>query len=442
MKSFIKLFVEKLVSGGLGLARIEGRVVLLPGVLPGELVLGELTPPQAGVHRARVVEVLEPSVWRREPDCPLAGTCGGCDFLQVAPEAALGFKSQAALGDLAEKYGLPVELVQSPEVTRYRHRVVFHLGLQKNGTLGVGFYSKKRELVEPHDCRLLAPALLTPWPVLRAWAANLRPEAGGLELGLTLDLLTQEVAASLAPSPSAPGSKRISAKTLAGLQKSLDDALIRAGFNPPVLGPVVAFWPQWDLTLRGRVGGFSQVNPGLNQLLVEKILAWAAALYDPLGENRDKGKQGKKTGSGKNKALDLYSGLGNIALPLVKSGFGVTAVEKSPLAVAAARTNGRGLPGFTLRAEGVEKAVAELAQRGAKFDLVVLDPPRAGALGLAPAVAAVAPELIMYVACHPAVLYRDLPAFQCLGYGLRSLTAFDMFPRTSHLEVVAVLGRI
>ncbi|MDR2946094.1 MAG: class I SAM-dependent RNA methyltransferase, partial [Candidatus Adiutrix sp.] len=88
-----------------------------------------------------------------------------------------------------------------------------------------------------------------------------------------------------------------------------------------------------------------------------------------------------------------------------------------------------------------EEAVSAMVKQGRRFTLIALDPPRSGARDLAPALAALGPEMIMYVACHPAALARDLPAFSSLGYGLTNLTALDMFPRTSHLEALAVLVR-
>ena len=195
---------------------------------------------------------------------------------------------------------------------------------------------------------------------------------------------------------------------------------------PRRLGPagpdrlVTAAWPRWNLALTAEPGGFSQVNPALNILMVEKILALAA----PLAPGR---------------ALDLYAGLGNLSLPLLFSGWEVTAVEESQAGAAAARRNGQGRAGFTVIRGRCLPAAAELARRGRTFDLVVLDPPRAGARDLAPLVAALKPRLTLYLACHPAVLHRDLPAFASLGLALQGLLALDMFPRTSRLEALAVL---
>ncbi len=439
--------MEKLVAGGLGLVRHGGETVLVSGALPGERVLAELGEARRGVRRGRVSRVLTTSPWRREPDCPLAGRCGGCDFLWAAPEAALGLKSRAALGDLAEGLGLPLELVESPRRERYRARATLHLDRRADGSPGVGFYDQQRRLVEYYDCLLLAQELGRLVQALRIWAGRGPAAARNpMEISVMKAVAGAGLMAVFSPGSSPPpggrGRRGPAPAPLpgpgpawAGLPELLAEQgwpevglFVRAtaGAAPRRLAPSgpdrlpVAFWPEWNLTLLAAPGGFTQVNPGVNRLLVEKILELAGPLIP-------------------GRALDLYSGLGNIALPLLKAGLTVTAVEEAPAGVRAARENGRGLAGLTVIGDRSESAVARLARQGRTFDLVVLDPPRAGARDLAPALAVLRPKLIVYVACHPAVLGRDLPALASLGYRPRRLMALDMFPRTSHVEALVAL---
>ncbi len=452
MKPLIELFVEKLVPGGLGLARAGGEVVLVPGALPGETVLVELGENVRGARRGRVVSVPSPSPWRAEPDCPWADRCGGCDFLHARPEAAHGLKSRAALDDLAAGLGLEIELVESPRRERYRSRATLHLGRREDASAGawaVGFHDARRRVVEFDRCLLLAPELEAMLPPLRAWAADLPAEAGPAEIGVMKDAAGpgRAIHFSPPPPPGGPGRRPAPARLSSALVKALErlPAALADHGQPEISvwfrssareasrraapgGPdrlAAAVWPRWGLTLNAAPGGFTQVNPAVNMLMVEKILELAAPLTSVKSNPT---------------ALDLYSGLGNIALPLLKSGFLVTAVEQSPDGAAAARANGRGLAGFTVIQGASEKAAADLARQGRTFDLAVLDPPRAGARDLAPALAALKPRLIIYLACHPAVLPRDLPALASLGYRARRLIALDMFPRTSHLESLVLLS--
>jgi len=475
----MKLRVEKLVAGGLGLARHNGEILLLPGTLPGEEVLAEPGELVRGVRRARVVEIMAASPVRVEPDCHLAGRCGGCDFLHVRPAEALRLKSEAALGELAHQAGIEIELIQSPLAAHYRGRATVHLDRRDDGVFGVGFYDHRRRLVEFDNCLLLAPELNGLMAPLRQWAAGLPAAADSAEISLLKGEADSGLAVHFSPRPSlgqAGRGRRPQGSVLApALLKVLGDLppLLAARGGPKVAvyarsgergrprkispgGPQrlpVAVWPELGLTLCAAPGGFTQVNPAVNILMVKKILESAAPLaagtkmwkqFGPSSAEPDEPNHncgGVKPLRGTASALDLYSGLGNIALPLLKSGFAVTAVEESPDGAAAARENGRGLAGLTVIAERSETAAAQLARQGRRFSLVVLDPPRSGAKDLAPSVAALEPEMIIYVACHPAVLGRDLPAFASLGYGLRSLTTLDMFPRTSHLEALAVLER-
>ena len=484
MEHVTELLVEKMVPGGLGLARLAGEVILLADALPGETVLAELSERRRGVRRGRVVSVLRASELRAVPDCPLAGRCGGCDFLHVRPEAALELKGRAALGELAEAAGLELELLESPLRERYRSRATLHLGPDGPGRPGVGFMAPGLSsqvgsgLVEFEDCRLLAPELLELVPPLKQWASGLPAKTPPFDISLMKGVTGsgRMICFSPPPRPAADGGPETAPKHKGGprganrrrkfsstggdragslsgdqaadffsalerLPRLLADhdlgavsvfARIKPGAAPRKIsstGPdrlAAAFWPQWDLTLSAAPGGFTQVNPGVNQLMVEKILRLA---------------EGLKGGGPPPKALDLYSGLGNIALPLLKSGFAVTAVEQAPESGTAARNNARALGGFTFISGRSEETAADLARQGRVFDLIVLDPPRSGAPGLAPTLAALKPRLIVYLACHPAVLPRDLPALASLGFQLRSLSALDMFPRTSHLEALAVLAR-
>jgi tRNA/tmRNA/rRNA uracil-C5-methylase (TrmA/RlmC/RlmD family) len=166
--------------------------------------------------------------------------------------------------------------------------------------------------------------------------------------------------------------------------------------------------------------GFWQVHPGAAGVLVEAVLR---GLAPRPGE----------------RVLDLYAGVGlfSAALaPAVGPGGHVLAVEGDATAAADAAVNLADLPGVSVLAERVDRALADVDD----VDLVVLDPPRTGARrGVVAAVAAAAPRAVAYVACDPAALARDVAFFAEEGYRLESLRAFDLFPMTHHVECVALL---
>jgi 23S rRNA (uracil1939-C5)-methyltransferase len=142
--------------------------------------------------------------------------------------------------------------------------------------------------------------------------------------------------------------------------------------------------------------------------------------------------------------LDLFAGSGNFALPLAAGGRRVTAVEGLAPAVDSGRAQAR-RAGLAAEVEWVrapvDRALDELAASGRSFPVVVLDPPRAGAKGLMPKLAALAPQRVVYVSCHAAALGRDAKALVEQGYEPVDLALVDMFPQTTHLEAVLALQR-
>ncbi len=181
--------------------------------------------------------------------------------------------------------------------------------------------------------------------------------------------------------------------------------------------------------VRGRAfrvsaGGFWQVHPGAARTLVEAVMTG----LDP--------RPGQS-------ALDLYCGVGLFAAPLAQRlgpAGRLTAVEGDPVAVRDARRNLADLPAVRVERGRVDHVLRKMSLRGT--DLVVLDPPRAGAgRVVVDLVARMAPQRIAYVACDPAALARDVGRFGEWGYPLTDLRAFDLFPMTHHVECVAILGR-
>jgi 23S rRNA (uracil1939-C5)-methyltransferase len=171
-------------------------------------------------------------------------------------------------------------------------------------------------------------------------------------------------------------------------------------------------------------GGFSQVNYRQNLALIETVLTWAGL-------------------SGRERVLDLFCGNGNFSLaaaPFCHEVIGLEAFEQSIKdAVANARENGIPNAYFSCVDSGV--GVRELISAGRHFDVVILDPPREGALDAVRLIPSLAPEKVLYVSCDPATLARDLAVLRNQGYTVVSSRAVDMFPQTYHIESVTMLVR-
>ena len=144
------------------------------------------------------------------------------------------------------------------------------------------------------------------------------------------------------------------------------------------------------------------------------------------------------------RVLDLYAGIGNLTLPVAATGVPVVAVEREGQATADLRANDRAwVANRSKRAsiEVVEASVERFDPSRVAFDVVVLDPPRAGAPGVLERLARQRPKGIVYVACDAVNAARDLRPLLKSGYHLASLECFDMFPETRHFETVAVMRR-
>jgi len=414
--------IEKLVPGGAGMARLEdGRVGFAPGALPGDVISVErLREHKSHVEAERFV-LLRGGSERIEPPCLLARQCGGCDWMALPVEAQRRHKLSLLTQALERTGGLrqlgPVALHHAGPELGYRNRLRFQI--DERGELGF-FARGSNELVVVERCLVAAPALGRALELLRAvtraqakalaWfaSAELRVAGDGQRPSLRLEPRAELELAS-------PASLR--------LQQAL-----AAHFDVSVAGRaeqrvVQRFALPENVTLQAPLEAFIQVNWAVNELLVSAIVAGARA-------------------RSARSFCDLYAGAGNFTLPLLAAGLSGVAVEGHSGALHAARdaAAAQGLAGEFL-AEDVGRALTRLARSGRRFDLVLLDPPRAGARGVLEQLVGVTSSAIAYVACDPVTLARDLKWLVARGFELEHVAAYDMFPQTHHFETLAWLRR-
>lgn len=426
--------IEKIVEGGVGLAHDQGKTLFLPLTAPGERVRYEPVREHGDRVEARVLEILAPSAARIEPPCPVYGVCGGCQIQHLSAAVQLDAKRAVALETLARLGRVeapdPVEIVPSPAAFAYRHRATFHLDWR--GSLPVaGFHrSRSHDVVDIASCPLLSEALNSVFasvrrsllPALRAH----RPERLQIvcgeddrhEIAMTGDTspTPDEAAALAAIARTQPGLRAVHWETPQGRH----DTLIEKG--PPLSYRVPdAAGGERDVFFSARV--FTQANLALNRLLVGAILAATEGLA-------------------RVRLLDLHSGCGNLSIPILPRASEAHLVDTNPLALAHAE---RGTVGFDGRLSvtmgRAEDVAARLTASGARFDLVLLDPPRQGAAGVVRPLAAAGVPRILYVSCNVPTLARDLSLFQRAGYRLDRLRLFDGYPQTAHVEALADLRR-
>lgn len=395
----LELDVGPAVHGGHCLARHEGRVVFVRHAIPGERVRVRLTEQRRkGFWRGDAVEVLQaspdrvPSVW------PAAGPggVGGGELGHVALPAQRAWKRDVladaltriggfADGELTE--GLTVAAVPG-DVTGLATRTRIELTADGAGRAGMHRY-RSHEVLPLTQMPLAVPEIAALGLFEQRWPAGSRIDAVAPSDGEVVVLVD-------------------------GRPRRGDRTHVRERVRTAAGG---------EHRYRLAAAGFWQVHSGAPALLTDAVMA--AARVDP----------GMRV-------LDAYSGAGLFSLPLAQAvgprGH-VLAVEADAQAGKDARRNAHGLDQLRLLTAPVESAVAALEERP---DVVVLDPPRSGAgQAVIDRIAGLAVPRVVYVACDPAALARDLRTAVDHGYRVESLAAYDLFPHTHHVEAVASLVR-
>jgi tRNA/tmRNA/rRNA uracil-C5-methylase (TrmA/RlmC/RlmD family) len=384
--------VGPVAHGGHCVARHEGRVVFVRHTLPGERVRVRVTEDRhPGFCRADAIEVLEASAARVERPCPYSGPgrCGGCDWQHVDPAEQRRLKAAVVREQLVRLAHLPDVDVTVEELPggplRWRSRARF--AVDRSGAPGLRRH-RSHDVVPLDDC---------PITVESAAAAVLRrrwPGAGAVDVSVDS---TGAVTTTRLDRRGRPTSSRV----------------VRPGGElpeePSRRAERHAGGRDWEV----EGTGFWQVHPAAADALVAAVAGYAEV--SP-GET----------------VLDLYAGaglFGGALAPGVGADGRVVCVEADEAACAAADANLADLPQAEVwqgdvDADGLGELLAEL---GTAPDVVVLDPPRAGA------------GAVVYVACDPAALARDVAAFGQAGYRLAGVRGFDAFPMTAHVECVALL---
>lgn len=438
------LRIEKPVYGGDSLAHTpEGQVVFVPFALPGELV--QLQDAQCDQPAGRTaltsacVRILETAPRRTEPRCLHFGVCGGCQYQMADYPAQLAMKQQI-LTETLRRAGIAAwpesQVWPSPEPYGYRNRIRLRVRRAED-TLRLGYSIRgTNEFLPVTMCPIAAPLL---WRAAEAvMEASTRNRdlpvwlQATTELELFCDAEETRLQLSLLCTGTPPANSNSFARAIEAL-KAVCPELAGAGAARIDVrsGRPLEPWATWGAAglpyqVKGETywitrGGFFQVNRFL-----------IPALLDLVCEHRSGAL-----------AWDLFAGVGLFARELARNFGAVTAVEANPVAgVDLARALAKlGPQHNTVQATTLEFLRRAVVERD-RPDLIVLDPPRAGAgEEVCRLLARLAPREIVYLSCDPSTLARDLAVLTASGYTLSALHLIDLFPQTYHLETLAVLHR-
>lgn len=426
--------IESLDHEGRGVAHVGGKVVFVEGALPGECVEIRTLRRKPSYELASVTRVVEASFMRVSPRCPHFGVCGGCLLQHMDPAAQVAAKQRilednlARIGKVRPEQMLPA--IHGP-AWGYRHRARMSVRLvAKKGGVLVGFHERKSSFIaDMHRCEILPPRLSRLIDPLRELIGGLsvRDRAPQVEiaLGERVDVLVLRILEPLSPDDEVRLRDFADAH---GIQWWLQPKGPESVFPfYPLDAPHLSYTlPEFGLDMPFSPTEFTQVNPAINRVLVRR----AMGLLDPRPGER---------------IADLFCGLGNFSLPMARRGATVVGVEGSPTLVARARANAvhNGLAEGThfLAANLFEATPESLAEWG-RFDKMLIDPPRDGAIQVVKALGDDAPARIVYVSCSPATLARDAAVLAHeKGYHLRAAGVVNMFPHTGHVESIALFER-
>jgi len=409
--------VESLLPGGEGLVRSEGRTFLLSNVVPGDCI--EFTPAgkQRGAERARLINVSEPSTMRVEASCPVAAECGGCalQYLESSRHAEVKSKWvwEAFRNCISEK----TEWIHAkPGELNSRRRLRWFIGRDSEGSF-LGFRASNSHDVIRHEVCMTATN--------------------------TLNALRRKLEETAFIS----GFESVQAMHLSdGIHLILENGKVDNGFEP-AFSEIDDLPVQWwirsgNITrpLTSPARKFHDVVPAVDGSDLTVQIGPDDFIQGQLHGNREMVRQVVEWCRGASFVVDLFSGVGNLSLPVAASGIQVVGAELNGASVKAANANAKrlGLDARYLRANLFEAFDCEPL---AGADVLILDPPRRGAKKVCSMMGRLLPAKIVMVNCDVASGGRDGETLQSFGYRLHTLKALDLFPYTGHVEAMSLWVR-
>lgn len=434
---------------GSGVGRIGEFVVFVPGCAEGEKCKIHILSVKKKLAYAKVLEILEPSIERVKPDCEVYSKCGGCAFRHISYKEELRLKYNR-VADAIRKFSgtdiVPEEILPSPQINGYRNKAQYPVGLDKDGNVIAGFFAPhSHRIVECESCILQPKEFSEILKAVTTWMSKFKIEPynevthSGLvrHIFLRVAPATGEIMLCLVingkPSQLGHTKDLIEAVTLTNKNvKGIVININRENTNSIMGKKCITIYGNDKIT--DIMGGVKfEISPlsfyQVNSKQAEQLYKIAKEFADL---------QGNET------LLDMYCGAGTIGLFMADKIKRLIGVEIVPQAIENAKRNAEinSIENASFICADSGEAATELLSNGLKPDVVVVDPPRKGCdLPTIEAISSMNPQKIVYVSCDPATLARDIKIFCEKGYKCERVKPVDMFPRTHHVESVALITR-
>ena len=469
----IELKIEDMGVDGEGIGKYEGMTFFVKDTVIGDTIRAGITKLKKNYGYARVQEILEPSPYRVQPECPLYARCGGCQIQAMDYRQQLCYKQKKVRGNLIRIGGFAPELIDSvmeeivgmEQPYRYRNKAQFPIGVNKDGQLVAGFYAARTHSIIPvEDCKLgVTQNEQILGAVLSYMRENgVRPYDETTGRGLVRHVLirygftSKELMVCLVINGETLPQKEKLVNALCKLDgmTSISVNINRKNTNVILGEETRTIWGSdyitdqihlrdcdhdfalTDTAIAYHISpqSFYQVNPVQTEKLYSLALSYA-------------GLTGRET------VWDLYCGIGTISLFLAQKAGKVYGVEIVPQAIEDARSNAalNGITNASFFVGKAEEVLPEFYEKESRKpdadmlhpDVIVVDPPRKGCdEKCLETMLRMKPERIVYVSCDPATLARDLKILCGGGYELRKVRPVDQFGHTTHVETVCLLSKL
>lgn len=440
----IELNIDALTSEGSGVGRYDGLAVFVRATVPQDKIIAHIIKRSKNYAVGIVDKIISPSPSRTESDCPYSQKCGGCSFRHMTYEEELKYK-KSRVQDAVERIGkLNVkvdEIIGADDLCRYRNKAQYPVEIS-GGELFAGFYAYKSHRIIPcHDCKLQPSEFETGLNAFEKWVNTENITSYNEETGKGLlrhiyfrkGFETGEIMACAVVNAKDIPNKELLISLLRENVKGLKSVVLNINREKTnvILGTKnITLWGESYIKdrLLGKTfiispNSFYQVNHNQCEKLYSKVKEFADF-------------KGNET------VVDLYCGVGTIGLTLSDSVKELYGIEIVPDAVENAKINAdlNNIKNAQFICADAPKGAEILKKQGVKPNTVILDPPRKGCdRALIDTVVEMSPEKIVYVSCDSATLARDLAVFNEKGFKTEKVSAVDMFPRTPHVEAVALI---
>jgi 23S rRNA (uracil1939-C5)-methyltransferase len=428
----VRVAVESMSHDGRGIAHVDGKAVFVDGALPGEEISFLYTGRSRRHDEGRLCEVFTASPERVEPRCAHFDICGGCSLQHQAEDRQIYSKQQTLLDNLTRIGRVQPQRLLDPltgPVWGYRNKA--RLGVKfvkKKGRVLVGFREKRKPyLADIRRCDVLHPSVGERIGELAALIQRLQARERIAQIEVAVgDAVSVLVFRNLAPLNEADSQVLREYARSTGLHIYL---------QPKGPDSIELLWPEtsqlgyrlsaYDVEIRFLPIDFTQVNPAINQAMIQQALLLLQI-------------------DSSSRVLDLFCGLGNFTLPMARTAAQVIGVEGDAGLVQRARDNAshNGIDNTQYHAVDLSADSGDQVWMQRSYDRILLDPPRSGAQEMVSCLDKLGAERIVYVSCHPGSLARDAGILvNELDYRLEAAGVMDMFPHTTHVESMALFVR-